>query len=285
MAAAPRLDLPPPLPLPPREGMRVYRGRWVSEYDIPKPKKQQNVQKVRPYNYKPFISISGKSKQSTVDRINNDEDGEHSCPYCGVLFARKNSLETHIRRAHNPKRGAECPECGKSLSHQSAIKKHLLSHRPREEWPYMCPLCLTTFQAKGDLPKHLMTRIHANDDIPEPGSPGWKELMNKSVRLPQIQLMKERAQVAKSLVTPTASAGVTSLLAEGDAGYDYDDDGAGEVFPAPLVQLHLPPSPERVANVPPPELQPEIQEGSAATFSAEEEKAIEDALSADLEDL
>jgi DNA-directed RNA polymerase subunit RPC12/RpoP len=44
------------------------------------------------------------------------------------------------------KKKARCPECKKEMSGQSAIAKHLLSHRPQEEWPYSCILCGKKFQ-------------------------------------------------------------------------------------------------------------------------------------------
>jgi hypothetical protein len=40
-----------------------------------------------------------------------------------------------------------CPEkCGKWYTNKMPIKKHLLSHRPKSEWPWVCLFCGRHFQ-------------------------------------------------------------------------------------------------------------------------------------------
>jgi len=117
--------------------------------------------KIRPYNYTP-VTISGRIFASTLEKI-SEPAGEHPCPECPAVFEKSGSLAKHMGRSHNKNLKARCPECFKMLSHKSAIKKHLLSHKPRSQWPYQCPFCLKRFQAKADLPKHFMTSIHRND--------------------------------------------------------------------------------------------------------------------------
>ena len=40
-----------------------------------------------------------------------------------------------------------CPEkCGKWYTSKMPIKKHLLSHRPKSEWPWVCLFCGRHFQ-------------------------------------------------------------------------------------------------------------------------------------------
>ena len=83
-----------------------------------------------------------------------EQDGQHPCDYCGLVFARTRSLDVHMKRAHNPKATVECPEgCGKKFTNKAAIKKHLLSHRPMiickifmrmGKNIFECPVCLTT---------------------------------------------------------------------------------------------------------------------------------------------
>ena len=42
-----------------------------------------------------------------------------------------------------------CPEnCGKSFGTKNPIKKHLLSHRPQSEWPFVCLFCGKYFQVR-----------------------------------------------------------------------------------------------------------------------------------------
>ena len=42
-----------------------------------------------------------------------------------------------------------CPEeCGKWYTSKMPIKKHLLSHRPKSEWPWVCLFCGRHFQVR-----------------------------------------------------------------------------------------------------------------------------------------
>ena len=43
-----------------------------------------------------------------------------------------------------------CPEenCGKFFGTKNPIKKHLLSHRPQNEWPFVCLFCGKYFQVR-----------------------------------------------------------------------------------------------------------------------------------------
>ena len=76
-----------------------------------------------------------------------------------------------------------CPEnCGKSFDTIWPLRKHLLSHRPEHEWPYVCLFCGQHSQARADLPKHFKSSKHINDfRIPKQGTPAWEDLMAKSV--------------------------------------------------------------------------------------------------------
>ena len=76
-----------------------------------------------------------------------------------------------------------CPEnCGKFFGIRGHLPKHLLSHRPKNEWPFVCLFCGQTFQARADLPKHFRTSKHSNDSrIPKQDTPAWVEMMAKSV--------------------------------------------------------------------------------------------------------
>ena len=199
-------DLPPPVPQPPESGMQIYRGDWVNSSKVNRIQNREPSALTRPgvrkYNYTPFVTISGKSKQSTVDLRQNEQSGAFHCPFegCNAVFELQRSLDSHISRNHHQNLKARCPECNKALSTKAAIPKHLLSHRPRSEWPFRCPIsaCGRPFQAKGDVPKHLKTAIHKNDRIPKIGSPEWKELMDKSVVIPNLNRMMKRGKVAKA---------------------------------------------------------------------------------------
>lgn len=190
--------LPPPLPIVEPE-MMMYRGESLPATEVARRIANSNHNgkasgAVKKYNYRPFVTITGKSKPSTVDAAEREVDGEFVCPHagCGNVYARLRSLESHIKRIHKVYLGgSQCPHCGKRLSSQNAIRKHLLSHRPKEEWPFTCVLCKSRFQAKGDLPKHLMTNLHKNDSLPPIGSPQWIDLINRGVDHDLVALMRE----------------------------------------------------------------------------------------------
>ena len=132
---------------------------------------------VRTHHHSPW-TISGLRKPETILDLNQPKTYIHECEVCGAKFDHLKSLTIHIGRSHNHKSMVPCPEgCGKMLTTQAAIKKHLLSHRPEEEWPYKCPLCPKKFQARGDIPKHLMTKIHEADNVPEKGTRAWFDLI------------------------------------------------------------------------------------------------------------
>ena len=132
--------------------------------------------KVRKHNHIPW-TMSGLQRPDTINDINEGSD-VHVCPECDAKFEKAKSLKIHMGRTHNERATVPCPKgCGKMLTTPAAIKKHLLSHIPEEEWPYECPLCHKKFQARGDIPKHLKTKVHENDNIPSMGSQGWFDLI------------------------------------------------------------------------------------------------------------
>ncbi|TRY62752.1 hypothetical protein TCAL_10782 [Tigriopus californicus] len=186
--------LPPPIPVPPANGLVIHRGKWVHQSHVERLAQRKKASStVRKYAYKPFVTISGQSKATTVTANASDEVGTFPCPHgCGAIFERERSLDSHIRRNHHPNLKASCPECGKGLSTSSALKKHLLSHRPESDWPYFCPLCFKKFQAKGDLPKHFLTQRH-RDEVPPVGSPEWIALINQGVCVPQMSDLRARS--------------------------------------------------------------------------------------------
>ena len=74
-----------------------------------------------------------------------------------------------------------CPDCDKPFGSRGALPKHLLSHLPQKEWPFVCLYCGKHMQAKNDLPKHWKTSVHAKHSIPEPGTSEYNELMANSL--------------------------------------------------------------------------------------------------------
>jgi len=107
----------------------------------------------------------------------NDVNRKIFCTQCEIICKSKASLDKHTRRAHNVKSTVACPNnCGKMLTSRHAIKKHLLSHKPPSEWPVSCPLCRRRFQARADIPKHLLTARH-RDEVPAVNTKEWWALV------------------------------------------------------------------------------------------------------------
>ena len=132
---------------------------------------------VRTHHHIPW-TVSGLKRPETLADLGQPKMHIHECQVCGAKFDHLKSLTIHIGRYHNHKSMVPCPEgCGKMLTTQAAIRKHLLSHRPEEEWPHKCPLCPKKFQARGDIPKHLKTRIHEADNVPDMGTRAWFDLI------------------------------------------------------------------------------------------------------------
>ena len=131
---------------------------------------------VRKHHHIPW-TMSGLKRNTTLAVV-KQEPTTHTCQDCGVKYDKYRSLEIHRQRTHNARARVECPEgCGKLLSSTTAIRKHLLSHRPEHEWPHACPICGKRFQARGDIPKHLMTKLHEGDSIPTMGTKEWFDLI------------------------------------------------------------------------------------------------------------
>ena len=62
------------------------------------------------------------------------------------------------------------------------LPKHLLCHRPENEWPFVCLFCGKHSQAKSDLIVHIVSKIHKNDSrVPKKDTPAWTEMLEKSV--------------------------------------------------------------------------------------------------------
>ena len=147
-----------------------------------KKRKSGTIGKIHKYNYNPLDrhnTITGKKFKRTWQTLAEPE-GHHECPFCGEVYAKTASLEKHIGRNHNPNLSVKCPECPKKLSNKNAMKKHLLSHRPKDTWPWFCEFCDEKFQAKGDIPRHWMTIKHRDDPkVPKAGSVEWQAALDR----------------------------------------------------------------------------------------------------------
>jgi len=244
-------QLPPPIPEAPEPGLVLYRGKWIKsqKLDRIRAKQAQNRQVggggVRRYHWS-TASITGR-KLGETDIYRNEPEGRHECVVCGVVFSHSRSLQVHFVRVHNPKATVPCPEnCGKYFTGKGAIRKHLLSHRPEHEWPFVCLFCGKHFQARADLPKHFLTNQHVNDPrIPKPGTPQWNELMKRSEAVP----------------FRTLNPGYSSAARQPRSTISFDPLGPSSSAQLPSPVISISPEPEEVGLSPgsPSALDPEAE--------------------------
>lgn len=215
------MDLPAPLPQPPEPGLVIHRGQWVKPQRVERLEQRRSnflkasTSKVRKHKHIPW-TCTGKTMASTLDTLNEPE-GVHECHVCGVKFNKLVSLTKHMGRVHNPRLVYQCPECPKRLSTRTSIRKHLLSHRPEGEWPFVCEFCGKRFQAKADLPKHFFTRRHINDPkVPKPGTQEWTDVLNRSCILPTALFKHLKSEELGNSTSNTTEPSSSSLVVTRD---------------------------------------------------------------------
>ncbi len=83
----------------------------------------------------------------------------YSCSRCPKQYAKKASLELHMRSAHLLIKPYRCVICEATFSRTIELKTHLVTHD--KEARYSCLMCETTFVQKIDLLRHVKSGIHA----------------------------------------------------------------------------------------------------------------------------
>jgi len=95
---------------------------------VVKPPASSASKGVRTHHHIPW-TMSGLRRPETIADLGQPKLHIHECQVCGAKFDHLKSLTIHIGRNHNHKSMVPCPEgCGKMLTTQAAIRKHLLSH-------------------------------------------------------------------------------------------------------------------------------------------------------------
>ncbi|XP_011300166.1 zinc finger protein 41-like isoform X2 [Fopius arisanus] len=131
-----------------------------------------------------------KKKFETVELVNQHMKDVHgvplkikrlySCPQCDRKFTRRSVMEDHknthsgktpqtctichkkfrtyaARWAHVQRHGSNgffCDYCQKKFLNKRHMKSHIMSHRPPEEWEYICEVCDARFPQKFRLTNH-----------------------------------------------------------------------------------------------------------------------------------
>ncbi|WAR11655.1 RREB1-like protein [Mya arenaria] len=94
----------------------------------------------------------------------SDENGEKFiCPVCNTSLLNLHDLTVHIRSHNTHASGSQsnsCKICGKILSSQSSLDRHMLVHSG--ERPFLCKICNMSFTTNGNMHRH--SRIHAKEE-------------------------------------------------------------------------------------------------------------------------
>jgi len=79
------------------------------------------------------------------------------------------------------KNDLKCVRCPKGFKNKMSLAKHMLSHKPKEEWPIKCQFCAKYFQAKNELASHWVDDPKHKSDprVPDPSSKEWMVAMER----------------------------------------------------------------------------------------------------------
>ena len=85
---------------------------------------------------------------------------------CGKIYQSQNSLKTHSRNCHNPKRDTfSCEICGKQLMTRTSLKDHVENTHADKIVKIQCHLCGHYIKNKYSMKKHLNRHKQMTEDI------------------------------------------------------------------------------------------------------------------------
>ncbi|GFN79225.1 ras-responsive element-binding protein 1 [Plakobranchus ocellatus] len=171
-----------------------------------------------------------------------DGGTRYLCPVCALELPNDHDLTVHIR-SHNAQGVSgqmaapnSCTICGKTLSSQSSLDRHMLVHSG--ERPFKCKICDMSFTTNGNMHRH--SRIHEKNGTSVPKPPGRK---------PSSQAAAAAAAASASSSSSTSASSTTPSSAASKGGRSKKESGAhrlgGGAFPREVAA----PSPAQVPTL------------------------------------
>ncbi|RUS70329.1 hypothetical protein EGW08_021909, partial [Elysia chlorotica] len=164
-----------------------------------------------------------------------DGGTRYLCPICALELPNDHELTVHIRSHNTQNVGGQmtapnsCKICGKTLSSQSSLDRHMLVHSG--ERPFRCKICDMSFTTNGNMHRHA--RIHEKNGTGTPKPPGRKPSASSSSQSTTSSSSKtgrskkesgqSQADGLQRETTPAASSSVhSSLMSEFGGDHKLD---------------------------------------------------------------
>lgn len=144
-------------------------------------------------------------------------DKPFGCPQCERSFSRRSDLRKHTV-VHTGIKPFTCNICFKSFSRNTNLTKHLRIHSGHK--PYVCPQCPKTFISKGDLTRHAI--IHSGQ------RPFTCSYCNQSFGRRDKLMRHEKRHFAVTNVASTGNAPADEALRQLDDGL-WGDTGTTDM--------------------------------------------------------
>src|SRR5580704_7493185 len=102
--------------------------------------------------------------QNEINANNTSSSSSSSSNNISSSFAPNNentlSIDIPVSRI-NRRNDNRCNECNKTFTRAANYRAHMISHLPREQWPFKCSICPKKFPRLDKLNLHTNT-VHEN---------------------------------------------------------------------------------------------------------------------------
>lgn len=102
-------------------------------------------------------SFFGRDHLNQHLKTHQEEREIFHCDQCSQVFVKKGSLTDHIKFKHSSAKQHACHICGKSFRWPQVLKRHQLTHQPKESKKFKCSeaACPWAFHTKALLQRHM----------------------------------------------------------------------------------------------------------------------------------